>query len=245
MRVRMKIPKYRKHSSRDLGFVEFNGHRTYFPGRHNSQESNAAYREFLAKNCSVKADPAAKPEPSGLTIVSLSAAFLAALYEQENGNKRGIFGVYKWALKPFVAQHGHELAADFGPLALKRWRDKLAEAEKSRSYIGNCLSAIKQTFKWGVSEELIPAAVWHALQSVPGLKPGKSKALEQRKKKPVPWSFLELVLPEASPCLQAMLPAGHFSSVPNIQRCTGNDRTRTERPAVLSTQQQPDFPVFG
>lgn len=240
----MKIPNYRKHSTRDLGFIEFKGKRTYFPGRHNSQESKAAYREFLAKNCNVKLDMP-KPEPSGLTIVALAAAFLAALYEQENGNKRGIFGMYKWALKPFVAQHGHELAASFGPLALKRWRDKLAEAEKSRSYIGNCITSIKQTFRWGASEEIVPASVWHALQTVPGLKPGKSKAKEARKKKPVPWSFVELVLPELSPCLQAMVLIQWFTGVRSQSVCMARPSQFTREGDLLLWRPRHKTEVLG
>ncbi len=43
----MRIPKYRKHSTRDLGLVEHAGKRAYFPGKFNSPESIASYAKFL------------------------------------------------------------------------------------------------------------------------------------------------------------------------------------------------------
>lgn len=216
--VRMKLPKYRRHSTRDKGFVEHAGKRIYFPGRYNSPESKAGYAECIAKHCGA-AVPQFVPQTTGLSIMGLATAFLSQLYESENGNRRGVWNNCKFALKPFVERHGHELAAEFGPLALKRWQDHLASLGKARSYVTNCISAIRETFRWGVSEELLPPSLYHALQSVRGLKPGKTNAREKRKKLPVPWSYLELVLPEVSPTIRAMLLLQWFTGVRSQSIC--------------------------
>lgn len=42
-----KIPKYRRHSTRNKGFVEVSGKRIYFPGQYKSSESLCAYSDLL------------------------------------------------------------------------------------------------------------------------------------------------------------------------------------------------------
>jgi site-specific recombinase XerD len=215
----MKTPKYRKHSSRDKAFVEWNGARHYFPGKHNSRESTDAYSEFLAKHCGVVIKKPARPEVRGMSLMSLCATFLATLYEQENGNTRGVYQTYKYALRPLAEEHGHILACDFSPLMLKRWQAKLAEKGLARSYISTCISNIRQTFRWAVSEELLPASVWHALQAVQPLKAGKTPARERRKKKPVPWAWVELLLPMLSPNLRTMVLLQWYSGARSQSVC--------------------------
>lgn len=41
-------PKYRRHSTRDLGFAEHSGKRHYFPGSYGSKESLSGYQSLLA-----------------------------------------------------------------------------------------------------------------------------------------------------------------------------------------------------
>ncbi|MDR1270153.1 MAG: hypothetical protein LBK82_11570 [Planctomycetaceae bacterium] len=56
----MKIPKYRKHSTHNLGFVEINKERKYFKGKYNSHQSLAEYAKFIkelaANNSPVQTD---------------------------------------------------------------------------------------------------------------------------------------------------------------------------------------------
>jgi integrase len=215
----MKVPKYRKHSTRDRGFVEWKGKRHLLPGSFNSSQSKRAYEDFLKTNCGIVKPAPVLPIPDGLTVIGLVNTYLAVLFEQENGDKRSVWGVYKYSLKPFALEYGRELAADFGPLKLKRWQAKLAERELSRAYIDVCVSCVKQTFRWAVSEELIPASVWHGLQSVGSLKGGKSKAKEPVKRQPVPWSWVELVLPEVSPAVRTMLLLQWYTGVRSMSVC--------------------------
>lgn len=211
----MDAPKYRKHSSRDKAFVEWQGKRKYLPGRYNSQESKAAYKAFLEKNCGIAIVPP-RPAAQGLTVMTLCATFLAHLKASEAPD---IYHNYYFAVKPFAAEYGHELAAALGPLALKRWQAKLAERELSRGYISGQITYIRQAFRWGVSEELIPASVWHALQAVQGLKAGKTAAKERRKRQPVPWSYVEAVLPFLTPHVRAMVLLQWYTGVRSQSVC--------------------------
>jgi integrase len=215
----MRVPKYRRHSSRDRGFVEWKGKRHLLPGSFNSRQSRDAYDEFLKNSCGIIRPKPAIPVAEGLIVARLISTYLEVLFEQENGDKRGVWGVYKYALRPFAKEHGHEPAATFGPLALKKWQAKLAEKELSRGYIDVCISCIKQTFRWAVSEELIPPSVWHGLQSVRSLKSGKSKAKESVKRQPVPWAWVEPVLEECSPAIRAMILIQWFTGARSMSVC--------------------------
>ncbi len=215
----MKVPKYRQHSTRDLGFVEWKGKRKYFTGRYNSQQSRAEYREFLQVNCGVSAPKPTIPSAAGMSIANMCGTYLAVMYEQENGQKRGIWGVYHYALKPFVNEYGAELASNFGPLMLKRWQAKLADKQLSRAYIGVCVSCIKQTFRWAASEELVAPSVWHGLQAVQSLRRGKSKAKEQIKREPVPWAWVELTLPFLSQNVRDMILLQWLTGVRSMSLC--------------------------
>lgn len=200
----MKIPKYRKHSVRDRAFVEWQGKRCLLDGPYNSDKSKAHYRRFITDNFGVT--PAIMPTAkAGCTVSELCRDFLVQLREQSTDNLRGVYGNYKAALKPFCVEYGAEQAASVGPLMLKRWQKKLAERKLSRAYINSCVVNIQQTFRWAASEELIPSSVWHGLQSVTGLRRGKSAAKESVKRKPVPWSYIADLLPYLSKNIRAML----------------------------------------
>lgn len=74
-----RLSKYRKHSSRNQAFVEYQGKRTYLPGKFNSQKSRAAYASFLRTLTSEVPPPSLCEAP---TVSDLVAGFLdwAAIY---------------------------------------------------------------------------------------------------------------------------------------------------------------------
>jgi integrase len=60
-------------------------------------------------------------------------------------------------------------------------------------------------FGWGVSEELVPVAVWRALKTTPHLRPGESRARETEKRQPVADDQFEAVLPFLPPVVADLL----------------------------------------
>lgn len=209
----MKIPSYRRHSTRDVGFVEHKGRRHYLPGKWKSAESQAAYRQFIVDNVG-----AAPPDPSELrtrqlTVSQLVAAFLDYAAAHYGRGTRGEYANCKHALIPLArSEYGPLLASQFGPRALKEWQAALVAKKHSRTYVNQQASKIKRAFRWAASEELIPVTVHQALATVQGLQAGRTDALETAAKQPVDDAHVEPVLAELSPLVADMV---------RIQRLTG------------------------
>lgn len=209
----MRIPKYRKHSLRNFGFVEFKGKRISFPGVYNSQESIAAYKAFLAQNLGVVAlgKPAAKP---GCSLTQLVRDYLLHLRSQTNEDQDKLRGTYsnaKIALKRFIAHAGTIAAASVGPRLLKDWQAAMAVSGLARSYVNCNVSHVKSAYRWATSEEIVAAEVWHALESVKALGKGKSQAKEAKKRQPVAWDTIEPLLPHLTPPVRAMVLLQHYT----------------------------------
>jgi hypothetical protein len=65
----------------------------------------------------------------------------------------------------------------------------------ARSYVNSPVAVTQAAFRWPVAEDLIPAATWHALQAVPGLKRGRSAARETDPLRPVDDQTVKMILP--------------------------------------------------
>lgn len=101
--------------------------------------------------------------------------------------------------------YGSTRAREFGPRALKAVRQHMIDVSKlSRAEINRRIGRIKRGFKWAVSEELIPANVFHGLQAVTGLRRGRSEARETEPIRPVAIETVEKTLPFLSPPVAAI-----------------------------------------
>jgi hypothetical protein len=200
----MRIPKYRKHTTRNLGFVEWQGRRTYFVGAWNSTISRDAYLKFLRDNCG-EASVDAASTPRKLLVSQLIQRFLTHAKAFYGPGPRGTFANLYWALTPFAEQHGRYLAAEYSPLKLKEYRASLIEAKQARSYINDQCRRIRKAFRWAVSEELVPVSVLAALESVPELTAGRTTAREPAKRQPVPRAYVDAILPELSATVKDMV----------------------------------------
>jgi integrase len=199
----MRIPKYRKHTTRNLGFVEWKGRRRYFGGAWNSTVSRDEYLAFIRDNCGDDAAKSVKKRP--FTVAELVVRFLIHARGYYSPNPRGTYANFYYALTPFSDAHGKLLAAVYGPLRLKEYRQTLIAADQARSYINDQIRRIKKCFKWGVSEELIDVNVWMGLSTVPELLAGRSKARDTAAREPVPFEYATAILHELSPTVAAML----------------------------------------
>lgn len=94
---------------------------------------------------------------------------------------------------------------EFGPLSLKSIRQTLIDEQHSRVWINRQINRIRRIFKWGVENEIVPAAILQALQAVAPLKKGRSAAREMPPVKPVPEEHVTAVLPYVSPQVAAMI----------------------------------------
>ncbi len=69
-------------------------------------------------------------------------------------------------------------AVEFGPMALKACRAEFIILGPSRRACSRRTNLIKQAYRWGTENELVPPGVYQALQSVAGLGTGRCEARE-------------------------------------------------------------------
>ncbi len=207
----VRVPSYRKHKATGQAVVTISGKDIYL-GQYGSKESRAEYNrivgEWLANDCQLAT---AGPE---ITIVELIARWWkhAKQHYRRNGKATGTEANFKPALTLLKERYGHTEAGKFGPLALKSLRQKWIETGGSRRYVNDNVARVRQIFKWGVSEELVPPAVHQALACVSGLQQGRTEARESAPIMPVADAIVEQTL--------AHLPAVVADMI-RLQRLTG------------------------
>jgi integrase len=123
------------------------------------------------------------------------------------------------ALNRLQQLYGRTVAQEFGPKAFKIVREAMIREELSRKYINDSMARIRRMFKWGVAEELLPPAIPQALESVPGLRKGRSKATEGRPVLPLPDGTLEATLPFLPPVVTDMAQFQRLTGCRPIEVC--------------------------
>jgi integrase len=204
------IPKYRRKNATGAAFVQHKSiptsdHRMYL-GRYGSAESKKKYQEFLARF--LKAPRVKYVAPDDMTVAQLGAAFgeHALVRYQRDGKvtKEGL--EVDLALKPLWEHFGNTLASEFGPKTLKALRQKLIDSGTlARKTINARLKKIRRFFKWAESEELVPAGLTAALQTVDALRKGHPGTFESAGVVPVSEDVVRATLPWLSPQVAALV----------------------------------------
>jgi integrase len=201
------VPKYRKHKPSGQAVVTLGG-RDHYLGPHSSKSSIALYdrlvAEYLATGRRTTAQEAINEE---ITVAELIAAFWkhAQKYYRKNGKPTSELHIIKMAVKVLKEFYGREAAADFGPLKLKACREAMIGKAYSRTTVNSLVSRIKNVFRWGVAEQLVPATLITALDAVKNLQPGRTTAKESEGVKPVPVEVVDQTVRHLSPIVGAMV----------------------------------------
>lgn len=187
-------PKYRLHRPSGQAVVRVRRPhgllRDIYLGQHGSPESKAEYARVVAE----LAAGAAAPRPAGpaagsdTTVNKLLLAFLTyprGYYVGPDGTPTSEYAEVVPAGRPLEGLYGHTRAVEFGPLALKAVRQKFADAGLSRGEVNRRTRLVRQVFKWGAAEELVPAAVYLSLAAVEGLRKGRCGLPEPEPVRPV------------------------------------------------------------
>jgi integrase len=214
-----KVPAYSRHKASGQAVVRLHGHDHYL-GPYGSPESHERYARLITQwrasqaMSQLTAAPARmhRQQPFSVNEMLLAYVEFARGYYTKDGQRNQEFESLKYAMRPLKALYGHSRAAEFGPKDLKTIRQHLVEKGLSRVYVNNQLNRVKRIFKWAVSEELVPASVYHGLQTVAGLRYGRSEARETAPVKPVPDAHIDAVLGFVAPPVAAMI---------RLQRLTG------------------------
>lgn len=226
------IPSYRKQKSKsgDRAFVEIGGTRHYL-GAFGSDESRERYARVIAEWAAT--GRAGSPDPNEITIgevVSVFWAWCERYYAKPNSDTTSEVDMFRLAFRPLVALYGRTKATEFGPLRLRAVRQKMIDGGLTRGYINKQTGRLVRMFKWAAAEEMIPSSVYHGLQTVAGLKRGRTEARESEGVKPVPDSIVDATLPHMTPTLRAMV---------QVQRLTGM------RPGELVIMRTGDLDMSG
>lgn len=209
--IRRKNPSYRHHKPTDQAFVELSGKRLYL-GRHGTPASRAEYKRLVAEWLG---NGRQIPVPSSdLTVAELCSRFMRhaeTYYRKPGGTPTSEICTFRSAIRVLTHIYSETPVSDFGPRALKAVREAMIAGETapadppadgkppkvrkpwSRKHVNEMVSRVRMIFKWGVAEELIPAATYLAIHTVKGLKRGRCEVRETDPVKPVASGNLEAV----------------------------------------------------
>lgn len=216
-RPRKLTPSYMVHASGRgrAVWTDRNGERQYrlLPGPFNSEESLAAFARLKLELPATAG--AATIDPTDLTVNELMDRYTVHAedyYRGPDGKPTSEVRTVKLVAKALRETYGDELAAELTPLKVKAVRQKWIEAGLARSECNRRVNLIRRSTKWAAGEELIPAAVYHGLTVVTGLKRGRTEAHETEPVAPVEEAVVDATLPYLNRHVRAMV---------EFQRLTG------------------------
>lgn len=207
-----RTPSYLLHKASGQARVRIRG-RDYYLGKHNSPESRERYHKLVAQYVA-KADVEPRlVECDRTSVAELVAQYVAFATEHFRRNSDERYRI-KAAITPLVELYGSLPVDEFSPKKLKAVRQQLIDRRNAhtgkplcRKYVNQLTALIKKIFKWGVSEELAPVSVFQALDTLPGLRKGRTVGVtESRPVKPVPEEHVEAILVHLQPEETRLLP---------------------------------------
>jgi integrase len=212
--MKNRTPSYCCHKATGQAVVRIDG-RDHYLGKFGTKESHDAYDRLIAEwLAGGRRLPAAKTG-DGLTINELLLAYLRwaeKTYCDADGTPTRELANLKDALRPLRKLYGDTEAAKFGPLAMRTVREDMIAAGLCRRTINTRIGRLKRVFRWGVSYELLPPAIYEALRAVPGLQRGRGEARDTDPVQPVAEEDVRATLAFLPPVLAAVV---------NLQLLTG------------------------
>ena len=190
------LPKYRKHKARGQAIVTLDG-KDFYLGPYKSSRSHREYDRLVGEWQHNGRRLPVNGEYNSLAVSELLNSyykFAQGYYRKKNGKPTGTIVNIRPMLKLVRKYYGHTMAHEFGPLALKSLQSRMIEQGLSRNYINMQIGRIRRMFRWATSEEMIPVSVLHGLQSVSGLRQGRTEARETDPVLPVDDSDVEATL---------------------------------------------------
>lgn len=198
-------PKHHMHKASGLGRVRLSG-ADHYTGKWGTNEAEIRYLQLLAEWRSNGCQPIVRKIEDNLNLNHLAAAFEqhARTYYPQRGRSHERRN-FQDALRTMIALYGMTPVGSIGALQMRSARDAMVQTGLARTTINARMRRIRQVFKWGVSEGLVPAAVLPAIGSVAPLRAGRTIAPEPEPVGPVPDQHIEAVLPHVSPAVATMI----------------------------------------
>lgn len=219
-RHRSPIPKHYHHKASGRGYTKLDG-KCVYTGAWGTQAAQDKYHciiaEWIARGRQTL--PVGHPDTSIEEVVAAFWQHASGYYKGPDGKPTGELNNYRGALKLLNRFYGETLAADFGPKALKVVRDEMIRLNWCRNHINRQVARLKQVFRWAAENEIVPASVYHAVNTVQGLRRGKGGARETDPVLPVDLSDVEAITPYLSRQLAAMARLQIFTGARSGELC--------------------------
>ncbi len=196
----LRIPKLGLHKPTGQARVWVNGKHVYL-GVYGDPKTEERYRRLVAE---FTAGRGTIPPPfEELTVGQLVLQYLK--YAQEYYGESTSWGNVKTALAPVLTLYSTLPAAEFGPRALRAVRGTWEHGDLSRGTVNKYVGVVKTAFRWAASEEMIPVEIVTALDTLAGLRVGRTEAREPEPIEPVPEADRRAVLLLAPGVLRDMI----------------------------------------
>jgi integrase len=200
-----KPPSYRLHKPSGQAVVTLNG-KDHYLGPHGSETSRQAYDRIVGQ---WQANGRRLPEESaaGTLMKEVIAAYwcFADGYYRKHGKPTSQHVLIHYVLGVLRDTYAEVPVIEFSPLDLKSVRQRFVDAGLVRNTCNQHVARIKRMFRWAAEEEMVPAAVYHALQCVSGLKRGRTEAPDRPPIGPVPEEHVKAVLARVRPAIATMI----------------------------------------
>ena len=211
-------PGLRLHKPSGRAVVTLDG-KDHYVGKWDTPEAKERYHRLVAEWLEGKrtgAESRAADQAKGLTGNQTPTLTVAALilafwkhaevhYRSQDGTPTGELENFRHSLRPLRKLYGMTPAAAFGPKALRSVQGEMVRSGLARTTINARINRIRQVYRWGVSQEMIPMDVLGALKTVEPLKRGRTEAREAEPVQPVARAIVEATLPHLSRPLAAMV----------------------------------------
>lgn len=183
-RPRNPIPSYRFHKQSGQAIVTVRdpggARHDVLLGVYDSPESKVEYQRIIAL---VAANGGSYPTAvNDITISELILAyfrFATAHYLEADGTTSRSVENLRYTFRKLKELFGSTPATEFGPKSLKALRDTWIRDGIVRRMVNTRAGSVKRMFKWAASEEMIPAEVYHRLQTVEGIRAGRTSATDR------------------------------------------------------------------
>lgn len=244
-RPKSEQPAYLLHKPSGQAYTRID-RQFHYLGEYGSQASRQKYHQLLSDKFGTVA-PALEAKSIGprLTVGHLAKAFVDHAKGYYGPKSSQIYCI-RSAIRPLERGEWCELPVEaFTPLKLQQvieqrvldgdWRDNKTTRGQSltRSTVNATLRLLKQMFRWGASQELVPYSVYEPLTTVGGIRKGKGKLADKMREPtrvtPAPPAAIaaakKYVGPEISAMIELQLLTGMRPDEVTIMRPCEIDRS--------------------
>lgn len=206
----VNVPALVHHKSSNRARVRIDG-RDIWLGKWGTPEAQERYRRIVGEWLTHGRVPAPVRPAAGNGAGPIVNKFIlhywrhAKAYYRKNGRPTSQLVMIRGVLRLLREHYGSMPTAEFDVSASEILQTVLVQQGLSRTGVNRRIDAIRQAFRWGVEEDLVPPDVHQKLAAVQRLKKGRSEAPDPPPIGLVPTEALEKTLPQLGPVVRDMV----------------------------------------